>query len=83
MTRHEKLVDRILRGTSDADISFDDLCAMLTRLGFAMRIKGSHHLFSKAGIVERVNLQRDGANAKPYQVRQVRNLIVKYRLAKD
>ena len=80
MTRHEKLIDRILRGSSDANIDFDDLCGLLAHLGFALRGRGSHHVFSKPGISERINLQRDGAKAKPYQVRQVRGIIVKYRL---
>jgi len=74
------LVDRILRGTSDADIGFDELCALLTHFGFALRVRGSHHIFSKPGVVERINLQRDGTNAKPYQVRQVRNIMVRYKL---
>ena len=80
MTRWEKLIDRILRGASDADIAFDDLCALLARLGFAVRVRGSHHVFSKSGVRERINLQRDGDKAKPYQVRQVRDIIVKYHL---
>jgi len=80
MTRYEKLIDRILRGSSDANIDFDDLCALLAHLGFTLRVRGSHHVFSKPGISERINLQRDGAKAKPYQVRQVRGIIVKYRL---
>lgn len=80
MTRRDKLIDRILRGSSDADIAFDDLCTLLTHFGFTSRVRGSHHLFSKPGIIEKINLQRDGAKAKPYQVRQVRDVIVKYRL---
>ncbi len=83
MTRHSKLVDRILRGTSDADVGFDELCGLLAKLGFAMRVKGSHHSFSKAGVAERINLQRDGVNAKPYQVKQVRNALVKNRLLEE
>lgn len=80
MTRRDKLIDRILRGSSDADIAFDDLCTLLTYFDFALRVRGSHHLFSKSGIAEKINLQRDGAKAKPYQVRQVRDVIVKYQL---
>ncbi|MBA7683415.1 hypothetical protein ES703_91779 [subsurface metagenome] len=45
-----------------------------------MRIKGSHHVFRKYGVIEKVNLQKEGNKAKPYQVRQVRNIIVKYKL---
>jgi hypothetical protein len=75
-----KLLEKILRGTSDASISFEGLCGVLRHLGFAERIRGSHHIFSKDGVVEILNLQPRGNEAKPYQVRQVRNLILKYKL---
>lgn len=75
-----KTVRRILSGTSDASIRFDDLCSLLENLGFDKRVKGSHHLFRKAGVDERINLQREGGNAKPYQVKQVRAFILKYKL---
>ena len=52
----------------------------LRRLGFDKRVKGSHHLFRKSGVEERINLQREGNNAKPYQVEQVRAVILKYKL---
>ena len=65
----------------DAAIRFDDLCRLLESLGFEMRVKGSHHLFRKSGVEEKINLQRAGANAKPYQVKQVRSVILKYKLA--
>ena len=38
-------------------------------------------MVSRAGVAERVNLQRDGKHAKPYQVRQVRRILLKYGLA--
>lgn len=37
-------------------------------------------MFRKEGVVEKINLQRDGNKAKPYQAKQVRNFIVKYKL---
>lgn len=77
----EKTLDRILSGRADAAIRFDDICTLLESMGFDKRTKGSHHLFRRAGIEEMINLQREGANAKPYQVRQVRTIILKYRLA--
>ena len=67
-----KTLHRVLSGTSDASIRFDDLCTLLENLGFQKRVKGSHHIFRKTGVEEKVNLQRDGNNAKPYQVKQVR-----------
>ncbi len=83
MSKYDKLFARILRGTSDANISFDDLRQLVTRLGFEERTRGSHHLFRKAGIEEKINLQREGNKAKPYQVRQVRNMILKYGLGEE
>ena len=83
MNRHERLLHTILRGRSDANIRFSELRALMTYLGFEERIRGSHHLFDKDGIVEIVNLQSQGGHAKPYQVKQVRQLILKYKLGGD
>ncbi len=80
MGKHEKLLFQILQGASDANISFDELRALLKNLGFDERTRGSHHIFRKAGILEKINLQLDGSKAKAYQVRQVRAVIVKYGL---
>lgn len=80
MAKYDALLDRLLRGTSDANIGFNDLRQLLRRLGFEERIRGSHHMFRKAGIEEKINLQREGSKAKVYQVRQVRATILKYKL---
>ena len=81
MARYDELISRILRGTSDANISFNQLRHLLQRLGFEERIRGDHHIFTKDGVEEILNLQPRGHHAKPYQVKQVRGVIVKYRLA--
>ena len=80
MSKYDRLLFQILRGTSDANIPFNDLRQLLTSLGFEERIRGSHHIFRKAGIVEKINLQREGSKVKVYQVRQVRAVILKYKL---
>lgn len=80
MGRQEKLLAKILRGSSDANISFDELFNLLTDIGFDVRIKGSHHIFRKAGVEELVNLQKDGSKAKAYQVKQVRVILTTYNL---
>ena len=80
MNRDDNLLQRILSGRSDANIRFDDRRGLLLGLGFAERVRGSHHIFRKEGVRERINLQRDGSHAKPYQVRQVRQSIVRHRL---
>ena len=81
MAKHEKTLLHVLRGTSDANISFDDLCQLLRHLGFDERIRGSHHIFTKEGVGEILNLQPKDGKAKPYQVKQVRGVILRYKLA--
>jgi len=80
MTTMRKSLLQVLRGTSDANIRFEDLCHLLIRLGFEERTKGSHPVFRKAGVEEKISLQKEGNKAKPYQVRQVRNVILKHKL---
>ena len=80
MGKYEKIILKILSGQSDANIPFDELCKLLQGIGFVMRIRGSHHVFRKDGIEEKINLQQEGSKAKPYQVRQVRYVILKYQL---
>ena len=80
MGQYDKLLVKILCGNSDKDISFDDLCKVILHLGFEERIKGSHHIYYKNGIEEIINIQPIGSKAKPYQVKQVRNLVLKYKL---
>ena len=71
MGKYEKLLKKIVFGVSDRNIEFDELYHLLIKLGFEVRIKGSHHNFSKNGVIEKINIQKDGKMAKAYQVRQV------------
>ena len=80
MARRSKLLDQILRGTSDANISFAGMCQLLRELGFEERIRGSHHIFTKDDVEEILNVQAKQAKVKPYQVKQVRGVILKYKL---
>nr|VFJ61167.1 MAG: hypothetical protein BECKFW1821A_GA0114235_111120 [Candidatus Kentron sp. FW]VFJ66163.1 MAG: hypothetical protein BECKFW1821B_GA0114236_111320 [Candidatus Kentron sp. FW] len=80
MGKHEKLYRHILLRQSDANISFGELCALLDRLGFSERIRGDHHIFTMDGIDEILNLQPRNAKPKPYQVKQVREVILRYNL---
>lgn len=83
MGKHEKLLIQILRGTSDANIPFNGLCSLLKHLGFDERIRGSHHIFTKDGVDEILNLQPKDGKTKPYQVKQIRNVILKYKLGEE
>lgn len=78
MGQHEKLMISILSGRQDRNISFSDVCKLLTMLGFQMRIKGDHHIFYRTDVQEIINIQPIGKNAKAYQIKQVRDIIVKY-----
>lgn len=81
MGHHRKLVSKILSGKADSTVRFPDLCSLLRRLGFEERVRGSHHIFARQGIVEILNLQpRSDRSAKPYQVRQVREVLLRYGL---
>lgn len=78
--RWRRVLLRLLDGRHDAAIRFEDLCQLLRRLGFAERVRGSHHVFRHPLIAERLVLQSDGASAKVYQVRQVRLVILTHQL---
>ena len=83
MSRLSKTLDQILRGNSDANIDFNELRSLLDALEFRERVRGSHHIFTRGGVEEIINLQPRGSKAKAYQVRQVRQIIVKYNLGES
>jgi virulence-associated protein VapD len=83
MNQYEKLLLSVLRGNQDNNISFSDLRKLIINLGFYERIKGDHYIYTKKGIDEILNLQPRMGMAKPYQVKQIRNVILKYRLGDD
>ena len=83
MSQYEKLLFSILSGTQDRNISFSELQTVLDRLGFQRRIKGDHFIYTKDGVEEIINIQPAGNKAKPYQVKQVLNIILKYQLGGD
>ena len=80
MGKYEKLYSHILMRLSDSNVSFSQLCQLMRMLGFKERIKGYHHIYTMAGVEEILNLQPKGSKAKPYQVGQVRRVILKYNL---
>lgn len=80
MGQIEKLLLAVLGGHQDCNIKFNDLRRLLDVLGFTERVRGDHHIYTRDGVQEIINLQPNGGYAKPYQVKQVRNLIIKYKL---
>ena len=80
MATIEKLMQSIMSGTQDRNIKFSDLQKILDVLGFQCRIKGDHFIYWKDGVEEIINIQPDGNKAKPYQVKQIRGIILKYQM---
>jgi predicted RNA binding protein YcfA (HicA-like mRNA interferase family) len=80
MSKFEKVIIKLLSGKSDKNFDFDELVSILQKLGFQFRVKGSHHIFFKEDVSEIINLQCKSGKAKPYQVKQVRNIVVKYKM---
>jgi predicted RNA binding protein YcfA (HicA-like mRNA interferase family) len=84
MSKFDKLILKLLTGSADNNFSFDDLRNILLHFGFTERVtNGSHRIFYKDGIAEIINIQPKGSKAKPYQVKQVRSIVLKYKLVKD
>jgi hypothetical protein len=82
MSKKEKLKEKLLSENCDKNFCFEDLCVLVQHLGFNLRGgKGDHSVFHKEGVTEIINLQPSAdKNAKPYQVRQVRQIVWKYNL---
>jgi hypothetical protein len=77
----QKILDAILRGEADNNLRFADLQRALKAMGFQFRVKGGHFIYWRNDLEEIINLQPlSGGKAKPYQVKQVRNLMLKYAL---
>lgn len=80
MGRKRKLLERILSGQSDASIPFEQTRTLLKSLGFSEDIEGDHFIYRREDIPGRINIQPQGAKCKPYQVRQIRKVLVDYNL---
>ena len=80
MAKYSKLRQTVLAGGADGNVEFAAPCQLLVRLGFDERVKGGHRIFTREDVAEIINLQPVGSKAKVYQVKQVRGILVKYRL---
>ena len=80
MSKFDKIILKLLAGNADRNIDFSDLVQILIKFGFIEKIKGSHHIYYKSGIDEIINLQPLNNKAKAYQVKQVREILIKYKL---
>ncbi len=84
MKNIEKILQDVLSGLKDQNIRFSDLRKLLKKYGFSERIRGSHYIFVRKDIIEIINIQeRERGKAKPYQVKQVRNIFLKYAIHRE
>ncbi|MCP4402331.1 MAG: type II toxin-antitoxin system HicA family toxin [bacterium] len=74
-----KLLRKLLSGSKNIRFSEATVCA--EAFGFRLsRITGSHHIYIHPDIPELLNLQNVGGKVKPYQLRQLLQLIETYNL---
>lgn len=83
MSKLNKILNKVIQGNADANIRFVDMTSLLQYLGFHERVRGDHHIFTKDGIVDILNLQPRKGKCKPYQVKQVRELVIGYGLMEN
>jgi predicted RNA binding protein YcfA (HicA-like mRNA interferase family) len=69
-----ELLKRLAEGQL-ANVRFTDAQRLAEALGFELdRVSGSHHIYRNAAGL-RLNLQARGGQAKPYQLRQLLELV--------
>lgn len=77
--KKKKLLRKAL--TSPKNLRFGDMAALVEAFGFRLsRSSGSHHIYTRSGISELVNLQEVDGKAKPYQIGQFLRLVERYNL---
>ena len=81
MSTYAKIRAEILSGKSDKNISEEDMVFFLSKIGaIHRRTKGSHMQYSIEDIPELINIQPKNGKIKPYQVKEIRNIVNKYKL---
>lgn len=79
MASPKKTLESVKRGRGG--IAFRDLQRLLEKLGFRLnRVSGSHHIYVHPKVPRPMNVQSVGKDAKPYQVRQLRDIIEEFGL---
>jgi predicted RNA binding protein YcfA (HicA-like mRNA interferase family) len=80
--KKQKLLKKLLSGSKNIRFSEAEACA--EAFGFQLKnISGSHHIYAHPGIPELLNLQNVKGKAKPYQIKQLLQLIEQYNLTME
>lgn len=81
--RIQRLLERIQKGKIH-NVAFDDFVTLVERLGFRLdRIRGSHRIYLHPAVPRAFPLQPEKGHAKPYQIRQLLQLLKEYNLPRE
>lgn len=84
MSQYEKIRSDVMSGKCDKNISEADMKFFLAKIGaIYKRTTGSHIQYTIDNIPELINIQPKNGKIKPYQVKEIRNIVKKYRLGED
>jgi predicted RNA binding protein YcfA (HicA-like mRNA interferase family) len=77
--QNQKLLEKAIN--SPQNLRFAEATKLAGAFGFKLdRVRGSHHILKRAGIPELLNFQNVGGKVKPYQVRQMLEIVETYDL---
>jgi predicted RNA binding protein YcfA (HicA-like mRNA interferase family) len=71
MSTLEKLIDKVLSGRT---ISYDEAENILLRLGFALNVRGSHHVFRKNGYFRNITIKKR-SQLLAYQIKEIKEVL--------
>jgi predicted RNA binding protein YcfA (HicA-like mRNA interferase family) len=78
----DRIYEKVL--AREGTIAYRDFEALLEALGFTRKgQKGSHRIYLHPAVGRPFPVQPDGKDAKRYQIRQLRDMIHRYRLTLD
>ena len=77
--QNQKLLEKAIN--SPHNLRFAEAIKPAGAFGFKLdRVRGSHHILKCAGIPELLNFQNVGGKVKPYQIRQMLEIVETYDL---
>ncbi len=80
MAKQDTTIEKVMSGRGR--VKFRDFQRLLVKLGFHLdRIRGSHHIYTHPRVTRALSIQPVGNEAKPFQVRQLRDMISEFGLS--
>jgi len=81
MAINKRVYEAVMSGKSDYNIRFASFTKLIVDLGFRLVAQeGSHRNYRHDALRVKISVQPDGDKAKAYQVKQLRDIIKKYKL---